>query len=123
MVGSSLGADGTAVLNRDLDLDRQEMRADLKEAYERGRKDERASRRHHPVLMGLTLVAALAGVIILGLAALNGSFAAAGAAVDQNLHVVVNRAAPQVRGAAAEAGQSLHDAGVAAKAKITSPAG
>lgn len=122
MVGSSLSADGTTALNRDLELDRQEFRADLKEAYERGRKDERASRRHHPVLVGLTVVAALAGVIIMGLAALNGSFAVAGAAIDQNLHAAANRVAPQVRGAAVEAGQSLRDAGSAARAKIASPA-
>ena len=123
MVDSSLDPDKTAALSRDLDLDRREVRADLKESYERGRKDERARRRHHPVLMGLTVVAALMGVVVLGLAGLNGSFAAGGAVIDQNLHVAVNRAEPQVRDAAAEAGQSLRDAGSAAKAKIAGPAG
>ncbi len=123
MSGARLESDGTAVLNRDLDRDREEVRADLREAYERGRKDERAARKHHPVLMTLTVVAAMVGVIMLGLAAVNGSFSRAGDVVDQNLHVAVNRAEPQVRDAAAQAGQSLRDAGKAAKAKAADEAG
>ena len=101
------------------DLDK----ADLREAYERGRSDERASRKRHPVSMTLTLIAALVGVVLLGLAAVNGSFTRAGGVVDQNLTTAVNRAEPEVRNAAAQAGQSLRDAGAAVKTKAAEPAG
>lgn len=85
-------------------------RADLREAYERGRRDERASRRRRPVLMTFTFIAAAIGVVLLALAAINGSFAGAGGVVDQNLSIAANRAEPAVRSAASDAGQSLRDA-------------
>ena len=111
--------DRTAALSRAEQLDTQEIQADVREAYERGRKDERASRRRHPVFMTLTLAAAICGVALLALAAVNGSFSAGGVVADQNLHAAVNRTEPQVRDAASQAGQSLRDAGTAAKAKVT----
>ena len=123
MVGARLETDGTAALNRDLDLDREELRADLREAYERGRKDERSTRKRHPLLMTLTFAAAAVGVVILMLAAVNGSFAGAGGVVDQNLRIAVARAEPQVRDAASQAGQSLKDAGNSVKAKAAGSAG
>jgi hypothetical protein len=86
-------------------------RADLREAYERGRRDERASRKRHPVLMTFTFVAAVVGVALLALAAINGSFTRAGGVVDQNLNVAANKAEPVVRDAAADASQSLREAG------------
>lgn len=93
-------------------------KADLREAYERGRRDERAARRRHPLLMTLTFAAALVGVIMLALAAVNGSFARAGGVVDEQLSVAFNRAEPQVRDAASQAGRSLRDAGESAKSKV-----
>ncbi len=113
MVAARLDSNATAS-----DLEK----ADLREAYERGRSDERASRKRHPVAMTLTVVAALVGVVLLGLAAINGSFSRAGGVVDENLNSAVNRAEPQVRDAAAQAGQSLRDAGAAVKPK-PAPAG
>ena len=110
----------TARLDRDEAGPDALARADLREAYERGRRDERASRRRHPVAMTLTFVAALVGVVLLALAAVNGSFTRGGGVADQNLQAAVNKAEPQVRGAASQAGQSLRDAGEAAKAKATS---
>ena len=92
-------------------------RADLRDAYERGRRDERASRRRHPVAMTLTVIAALVGVVLLGLAAVNGSFSRAGGVVDENLNTAVTNAEPQVRDAAAQAGQSLRDAGQSVRQK------
>jgi hypothetical protein len=102
---------------------RAEMRADLREAYERGRKDERASRRHHPVFMTFTFAIALVGLVLLALAAVNGSFTRAGGVVDDKLSVAVNRAEPQVRDAASQAGQSLKDAGQSVKAKAAGQPG
>ena len=123
MVGARLDpaildqGDRTESLNRAEQLDLREVQADVREAYERGRKDERASRRRHPVFMTLTFAAAACGVALLALAAINGSFAGGGGVADQSLNAAVNRAEPQVRDAASQAGQSLRDAGVKAKAK------
>jgi hypothetical protein len=117
----------TAHLDRDTaapaDLDRADLRADLREAYERGRRDERATRKRHPVAMTLTFIAALIGVVLLALAAVNGSFTRAGGVVDKNLNVAANRAEPAVRDAADGAGQSLRDAGQSVKAKAADTAG
>jgi hypothetical protein len=113
--------DRTAALSRAEELDLKEVQADVREAYDRGRKDERASRRRHPIFMTLTFVAAICGVALLALAAINGSFSGGGAVADQNLHAAVNKAEPQVRDAASQAGQSLRDAGTAAKAKVAGP--
>lgn len=122
MVGGRLDTDDrTASLSRAEQLDIQDVQADVREAYERGRKDERASRRRHPIGMTLLVVAAICGVALLGLAAVNGSFSAGGSVADQNLNAAVNQAEPQVRDAASQAGQSLRDAGQAAKAKVAEP--
>jgi len=102
--------------------DSAELRADMRQAYEQGRKDERAARKRHPLLMGLTFAAALAGVVLLALAAINGSFTRAGGVVDQNLSTAAARAEPQVRdaadAAATRAEDSLKDAGQSVKDKI-----
>lgn len=123
MLGARLDSDGTAALNRNLDRDREELRANLREAYERGRKDERSARKRHPVLMTLTFAAAVVGAVVLTLALVNGSFSSAGGVVDQNLNVAVKRAEPEVRDAAAQAGQSLKDAGNSVKAKVAGSGG
>ncbi|MDB5428286.1 MAG: hypothetical protein JWR47_251 [Phenylobacterium sp.] len=115
--------DGTSALSRAEQLDLKEVQADVREAYERGRRDERASRRRHPIFMTFTFIAAACGVVLLALAAVNGSFTRAGGVVDENLSIAVSRAEPQVRDAASQTGQSLRDAGQAAKAKADGSAG
>jgi len=110
-------------LERDLDHPDDAARADLREAYDRGRQDERASRKRHPLGMTLTFIAALVGVVVLALAAVNGSFSRAGGVVDQNLNTAVTTAEPQVRDAAAQAGQSLRDAGQSVRQKAAESAG
>lgn len=102
MVGQSIESDR----DRREDLER----ADLREAYERGRRDARASRKRHPMLMTFTVVAALVGVVLMALAAVNGSFGGAGKVVDQNLSVAADRAEPAVREAASEASRAISDA-------------
>jgi hypothetical protein len=124
MVGARLDPDDrTAALSRAEQLDIKEVQADVREAYERGRRDERASRKRHPVFMTFTFIAAICGVVLLALAAVNGSFTRGGEVADQTLQIAVNRAEPQVRDAASQAGQSLRDVGQAAKAKTTGSAG
>ncbi len=93
-------------------------RADLREAYERGRSDERDSRKRHPLMMSLTIIAAIAGVVVLVLAAVNGSFGRAGGVVDQNIAVAADKAAPVVKDAAAKTSQSMRDAGQTVRDKV-----
>ena len=76
--------------------DAHAVAVDLREAYERGRRDERASRRRHPVGMTLTFAAAAVGVVLLVLAAVNGSFGRGGDMVDHQLAIATNRAPPSV---------------------------
>jgi hypothetical protein len=99
------------------DAHTDELKADLREAYERGRRDERTLRRRHPVLMTFLFIAAAIGAVLIGLAAAQGSFTRAGGVVDQNLATAADRAEPAVRDAAASAGQSLRDAGSGVKDK------
>lgn len=98
----------SAPLNTEMDA---AERADLREAYDRGRRDERDSRKRHPVGMTLLVAAAIVGAAILALAAFNGSFGRAGLTVDRNLDSAAQRAEPAVRAAAADAGQAVRDAG------------
>jgi hypothetical protein len=101
-----------------------ELKADLREAYERGRRDERAMRKRHPVLMTFTFIAAAVGLVLMALAAVNGSFSGAGGVVDKNLAVAANKAEPAVRDAASNAGQAVRDVGQDDnKAATTQPAG
>jgi hypothetical protein len=95
-----------AVTTRDeRDLERMELR----EAYNRGRADERAQRRRHPVLMTLLFLAAAVGAALLALALVNGSFGDAGRVVDQNLAAAADRAEPAARNAADQASQTLRN--------------
>ena len=124
MVDARVDADDrTAAMNRAADLDAKETRADIREAYDRGRKDERASRRRHPIFMTFLFVAAICGVVLVALAAVNGSFTRAGGVVDQNLNMAVTKAEPQVRDAAAQAGQSLRNAGQSVRQKTAANPG
>jgi hypothetical protein len=84
--------------------------ADLREAYERGRRDERASRRRHPIGMTFTFLFAAVGLVLLVLAGVNGSFATAGAQVDEKLQLAANRAGPAVSQAASDAQSKVADA-------------
>lgn len=88
---------------------------DLRAAYDRGRRDERRGRKRHPILMSLTIAAALVGGVVLALAAKEGSFAGGGAAVDQGVTAAAERAQPVVREAADEAQAALRGAGDAAR--------
>jgi hypothetical protein len=85
--------------------------ADLRDAYERGRKDERRARKRHPLGMTVMAAAAVVGGIVLVLAAKEGSFARGGDIVDQNLSIAADRAEPAARQAAGDAGDALKDAG------------
>lgn len=89
--------------------DRDAERSDLRQAYELGRRDARSQRRRHPILMTFTVIAAAVGLVVMALAAVNGSFSGAGVVVDQNLATAADQAEPVVRSAAADAGQAVRD--------------
>lgn len=89
--------------------DRDAERSDLRQAYELGRRDATKARRRHPVLMTFLVVAAAVGLIVMALAAVNGSFGGAGTVVDQNLATAADQAEPVVRGAAAGASEAVRD--------------
>ena len=90
--------------------DTAQDRFDIREAYDRGRRDERASRKRHPIFMTLMLLSAAVGLVFMVLAAVNGSFGAAGRLVDENLTVAAARADPVIRDAAGDAGRAVRDA-------------
>ncbi|MFC3068216.1 hypothetical protein [Phenylobacterium soli] len=92
---------------------------DLREAYEHGRRDERARRKRHPIGMTLTFAFALVGLVLLALAVINGSFGRAGEVVDHSLSIAADRAPS----AAANAGQAVRDATDSARAKASDAAG
>jgi hypothetical protein len=84
-------------------------RADLRDAYQRGRDDARAARRRHPFLMTLTVLVAAVGLVVLALAAVNGSFGGAGQVMDRSLATAADKAEPAARNAADKAGQAVRD--------------
>lgn len=90
--------------------DRDQDRSDLRKAYELGRRDAGRARKRHPVLMTFTIIAAAIGLMVLALAAVNGSFGGAGTVVDQNLATAADQAEPMVRGAASGATEAVRDA-------------
>ena len=89
--------------------DREHERSDLRQAYELGRRDAKRARKRHPVLMTFTIIAAIVGLVVLALAAVNGSFGSAGTVVDQNLATAADQAEPVVRGAASGATDAVRD--------------
>ena len=78
-----------------------------KDAYERGRRDERARRHRSPVLGVVLMLIAAAGGVMVFLAAREGSFASGGHVVDSAL----TQAAQPAKDAAAHAGDALENAG------------
>ena len=84
---------------------------DIDGAYNRGRADERAARKRHPIIMALLFVLAAVGAFLIGLAAYNGSFSDGGEVADQSLNRAATNAAPVVEDAMARTGEAARDAG------------
>jgi hypothetical protein len=83
---------------------------ELRDAYDRGRRDEAA--RHHRNWLWVIVEAllALVGVIVLVLAALNGSFEGGGRVIDEQLSIARVQAGPTIRNAASDAGTAIQNA-------------
>ena len=82
-----------------------------KDAYERGRRDERARHRGSPLLALLVVVIALVGGTMIYLAVQQGSFARGGQVADQT----IGQAAAPAKSAADSAGSALENAGQSLK--------
>jgi hypothetical protein len=86
----------------------------LRQAYERGRRDERARRprrRGSPVLTTILVLAAAAGVFIVYLGISQGSFGRGGQLVDQNIANATASTMGVVHNTADQAGDALTNAG------------
>ena len=92
----------------------QDRNTAVREAYDRGRRDERARRpRRHtsPFMALIVLVAAAAGVGAIYLGVQQGSFTRGGQVVDQKIAGVTAPAQQATRNAADRAGDALENAG------------
>ena len=86
-------------------LDSPVVKAKVREAYDRGRSEER--RRHHgsPMLTLLLVLVAIVGAVTLYYAFRQGSFMGGGAAIDTKISQVSSNAVPAIQTAAAKAGR------------------
>jgi hypothetical protein len=82
----------------------------IRDAYERGRKDERHSRRRHPFIMAGLLVLAAAGASMITLAAMTGSFGEGGAVADMRLAQAADNTAPVIDRAITSTQDAARDA-------------
>ena len=101
----------------------QERDAAVRQAYDRGRRDERARRprRHGPSLLTFLLVlVAAAGAFEIYLAIQQGGFANGGRVVDQNIANTTATATQATRSVADKAGDALQNAGQTIKQKAGS---
>lgn len=89
----------------------------LRDAYERGRRDERARRPTFSLVSVAVLLAAIVGGGALFLAFKEGSFSQGGAVVDHSLSSAAETVQAPVRGAADRAGNALENAGQNLKEK------
>ena len=81
----------------------------VRNAYDRGRRDERARRvkRGHPVLSTLLLLVAAAGAFVIYLGVQQGSFSSGGETIDQHIQTAQQAG----RNTADRAGDALQAAG------------
>jgi hypothetical protein len=98
--------------NAEIVADQNVLRSELNQAYRRGRRDERLSRRRSPMAMAALVAMALIGAVVLFTAARQGSFANGGDAIDSQLGHAANVTAPALANDAADrAGAVMKDAG------------
>jgi len=83
--------------------------AELRAAYERGRKEERARHRRSPFLvLGLVAVALIGGTSLV-LAAKEGSFRDGGALMDAGVSTAAREAGPALKKSAGAASEGLRE--------------
>jgi hypothetical protein len=82
-----------------------------KDAYERGRADERSKHKRNPLLTFLIILAAAVGLVVTVLAIQQGSFSGAGRVLDQEAREVREVAGQAGAEVADEAGEAMQDTG------------
>jgi hypothetical protein len=110
-------ADGGQPRNEAAPADAKADQRELRNAYERGRRDERARRRRSPLLSLLILVVAAVGGALVYLAASEGSFTRGGGVVDRAIGHVADQAKPAVN----RTGDALENAGRSLKNSTGGP--
>jgi len=85
--------------------------ADVRAAYDKGRRDERSRRKSHPILALIVLAIAVVGAIMIFLAMREGSFSGAGQVADQQLAVAQAEAPGVIANASQKAGEVARDVG------------
>ena len=104
-------ADGRTVVRDDDDVRvRIPGDKDLRDAYDRGRADEAVRHKRNWLMTILGTLLALFGLVVLVLAALNGSFARGGAVLDRQLSIAVDQAEPAARNAASTVAGEIREA-------------
>lgn len=93
------------------------LEGELHEAYQRGRRDERARRGRSPLAMLAVSLTALVGAGILAVSAWQGSFTGGGAVVDHQIAAAAENAEPRIQAAAQDARSALRGAGLEAKTR------
>jgi len=100
--------------------ERRVASAEWRDAYERGRRDERARRPTFSLVSVAVLMAAIVGGGAVFLAAREGSFTRGGEVVDHTLSTAADKAQAPIRGAADRTGAALEHAGQSLKDKAGS---
>lgn len=83
---------------------------DVREAYKKGRQDERGRRKSHPFLALIIFALAVVGGVMLFLVLREGSFAGAGKVADQQVAVAKAEAPGVARNTASEVRQAARNA-------------
>ena len=83
---------------------------DLRDAYDRGRRDEAVRHKRNWLWTIVEALLALVGVVVLALAALNGSFERGGRVLDEQLWSARTQATPAIQNAASSATDAVRDA-------------
>ena len=104
-------ADGRTVVRDDGEVREHTLGdKDLRDAYDRGRADEAVRHKRNWLMTILGTLLALVGLVVLILAALNGSFARGGAVIDRQLSIAVDQAEPAARNAASTVAEEVREA-------------
>lgn len=82
-----------------------------RDAYERGRADERSRHKRNPLLTFLIVLAAAIGLVVTFLAVREGGFSGAGQVIDREAQAAREAAARAAAEATDETGEALQDTG------------
>lgn len=93
------------------------------EGLRQGRREERKRHHGHPILKLVVVLVALAGAVMLAVAAKEGSFSRGGQVVDQNIAVAADQAKVKAADAVSQTGQAIQTAGAQIEQKSSDATG